>query len=362
MPRVAQAGATREGSVDGVVARPQPPFEEYQLWKRAVASIAWNDLDPVVRAPFQVKPGQKLASVGSCFAQHISRRLLGAGLNYYVTEPAPAELSPEEAQVRSFGTFSARYGNVYTARQLHQLFDRAFGDFKPEVRPWRRPDGRLVDPFRPAIEPAGYETHEDVAKARFHHLEAVRDLFRTLDVIIVTLGLTEAWRARSDGSVFPVAPGVIAGERTPSDYEFINFEAEDVIADLEAFLAKLRGVNPGARAILTVSPVPLVATYEDRHVLVSTTYSKAALRVAADRVCRASDYAYYFPSYEIIASHASKGAYFADNLRSVTEHGVDHVMRLFLRHVCDVDETSFRASEPLVSGMDVMCDEELMLG
>ena len=125
---------------------------------------------------------------------------------------------------------------------------------------------------------------------------------------------------------------------------------------------KLRRVNSNARAIFTVSPVPLVATYEDRHVLVSTTYSKAALRVAADRVCRASDYAYYFPSYEIVASHASKGAYFADNLRSVTERGVDHVMRLFLRHLCSISEASIQSLDPLMSGIDVMCDEELVLG
>jgi hypothetical protein len=37
-------------------------------------------------------------------------------------------------------------------------------------------------------------------------------------------------------------------------------------------------VNPKAKIIVTVSPVPLIATYVDRHVLVSNCYSKAALR------------------------------------------------------------------------------------
>jgi len=315
----------------------------------------------VVRTPFQIQPHHRVASIGSCFAQHISRRLQTAGLNYYVTEPAPAELPPEEAERRSFGTFSARYGNVYTAKQLRQLLDRACGDLTANIVPWRRPDGRFVDPFRPAVEPEGYDTQEDVEEARRHHLTAVRHLFETLDVIIVTLGLTEAWRARSDGSVFPVAPGVIAGDMTSSAYEFFNSEVDDIATDLKAFLAKLRGVNPHARAIFTVSPVPLVATYEDRHVLVSTTYSKSALRVAVDRVCRASDHAYYFPSYEIVASHASRGEYFAENLRSVTDRGVDHVMRLFLRHACTIGEACIQPSGALVSGADVMCDEELLI-
>jgi hypothetical protein len=360
-PLSGRAGQMREEPADGVTERPRV-FQEYQVWKRSVASVALSDLDPVVRAKVQIQPDQRVASIGSCFAQHISRRLKDAGLNYYVTEPSPVGLSPEEAQRRSFGTFSARYGNVYTARQLRQLFDRAFGDFAPTVRPWRRPDGKLVDPFRPAIEPDGYGTEGDVEEATRTHLLAVRRLFETLDVIVVTLGLTEAWRARSDGAVFPVAPGVIAGEMKSSDYEFVNFEAGDIATDLDAFLAKLRSVNPQARAIFTVSPVPLVATYEDRHVLVSTTYSKSALRVAAESVCRAHASAYYFPSYEIVTSHASKGAYFAENLRSVTERGVDHVMRLFLRHVCSVGEDSLPSPEPLQSGMDVICDEESILG
>ena len=35
------------------------------------------------------------------------------------------------------------------------------------------------------------------------------------------------------------------------------------------FLGSLSKVNPRVRVILTVSPVPLVATFENRHVLVS---------------------------------------------------------------------------------------------
>lgn len=338
-----------------------PRFEPYQVWKSAVASRAWPDVDPVRSASVTVLPADRIASIGSCFAQHISRSLRDAGLNYYVTEAAPPGLAPAEAGRRHFGVFSARYGNVYTARQLRQLHDRAFGAFQPDAQAWRRPDGRFVDPFRPTVEPDGYATEHDVAMARSEHLAATRTLFQDLDVLIVTLGLTEAWRAVSDGAVFPVAPAAVADGVVPAEYAFVNFDADEVAGDLEAFLERLRSVNPKARVIVTVSPVPLVATYEDRHVLESTTYSKAVLRVAAERLSRRHPGVCYFPSYELVASPASKGMYFEPNLRSVTRGGVDHVMRLFLQHVCRIEPVDHIARAPLVSGQDVICEEEIVV-
>ena len=100
---------------------------------------------------------------------------------------------------------------------------------------------------------------------------------------------------------------------------------------MRAFIEKLRAVNRGARIVLTVSPVPLAATAEDRHVLVSTMYSKSALRVACDVLTREFAGIVYFPAYEIVASgHA--GRYFAEDRRSIVEEGVAHVMRVFSRH------------------------------
>jgi hypothetical protein len=74
---------------------------------------------------------------------------------------------------------------------------------------------------------------------------------------------------------------------------------------------------------------------EDRSVLVSTTYSKSVLRVAAEEVAAAHPGVSYFPSYEVITGNYTRGAYFAEGLRDVTEAGVQHVMRLFLNHYMD---------------------------
>jgi hypothetical protein len=137
-------------------------------------------------------------------------------------------------------------------------------------------------------------------------------------------------------------------------------------------MSLLRSVNPRARVILTVSPVPLVATAEDRHVLVSTTYSKSVLRVAAEALSRKCENATYFPSYEIVTGSFSRGAYFADDGRTVLESGVAHVMRIFLRHFTDLAETEMAPAAPAAPTrkdahtekmkelVAVACDEEVL--
>jgi hypothetical protein len=310
-----------------------------------------------------------VVTLGSCFAQHIARHLAKSGCTYFVPEQAPADMTAAEAEQRQYGVFSARYGNVYTVRQALQLFDRAFGRFEPTEAVWER-DGTWVDPFRPQIEPDGFADIPTLQASRREHLRHVRAAFTQARWLIFTLGLTEAWRARADGAVFPLAPGVAGGAFDPERHEFVNFSAAEVRDDLFAFIERVRSVNPGAGVVLTVSPVPLAATYEKRHVWVSTTFSKAALRVAADEAERAYAHVSYFPSYEVITSPATSGAYYADDLRQVTEGGVCQVMRLFSAHCLGEGSVALAASAGSAPAAttsagdaarfqaDVVCEEE----
>lgn len=310
---------------------PYADLPDTAYWRRSVANAEPGELDPVVAAPFQIGARTKVAAAGSCFAQHIGRYLKAAGCAAMVTEQAHPVMTESAAQALNYGVYTARTGNIYTARQLRQLIDRVYGRFQPTEDIWEENDGVWLDPFRPTIQPGGFTSPREYAIDRERHFAAVREAFETLDVFIFTLGLTEAWRSRADGAVFPVCPGVSGGRFSPDAHEFVNFSVMEVVEDLGAFIAALRMVNPGAKVILTVSPVPLVATAERQHVLTSTVYSKSVLRVAAEMTARAHSDVAYFPSYEIIASgHA--GDYFAADRRSVSEAGVAHVMRVFSRH------------------------------
>ena len=307
------------------------PYRNRPAWTRwRHAVVECDELDPMTEPPFTFGPKTAVVTAGSCFAQHIGRRLAAEGFNYLVTEPAHPMMSPGAAARLGYGIYSALYGNIYTPRQRVQLFDRVYGRFEPREDVWRDGNGAVVDPFRPQIQPQGFNGEKELALDRERHFRAVREAFETLDVFVFTMGLTEAWRSRVDGAVFPLCPGVAGGVFDRKKHEFVNFDVETVVADTRAFLQRLRSVNPSAKVILTVSPVPLMATAEDRHVLVSTVYSKSVLRVACDVLSRERNVT-YFPAYEIVASGFG-GDYFAEDRRSVTEDGVDHVMRVFSRH------------------------------
>jgi hypothetical protein len=157
-------------------------------------------------------------------------------------------------------------------------------------------------------------------------------MLETLDVFVFTFGLTECWRSKADGMVLPVAPGVIGGEWREDLFEFWNMRAGDVAADFVAFADLLRDVNPKAKVIVTVSPVPLIATYEQRHALVSNAYTKATLRIAVDEICRLRPEIVYFPGYEIATVACNAARFYDDSQRNMTPLGIQQVMRVFFKH------------------------------
>jgi hypothetical protein len=346
------------------MSHPYDGIPDYRRWRAGIAAVPPAELDPVVAFPFSIAGQERIATAGSCFAQHVARHLRRRGFEFLDTEPAHPLLPADTARDFGYGLFSARYGNIYTSRQLLQLLRRAYGRFTPAEDVWEQ-SGRFFDPFRPSIQPNGFATRSEYEADRQQHFAAVRRMFEQADVFVFTFGLTECWLSREDGAVFPLCPGTAAGQFDPQRHAFLNLTVEDVRADIAAFVDELRAVNPAVKIILTVSPVPLAATALDRNVWVSTTASKAILRAAVELLTALPDVA-YFPAYEIITSPSSRGGYYADDLRSIREEGVEHVMALFFRHVCassgvaaptgaaDTGPTFLAQMQDIV---DTMCDE-----
>ena len=359
-----------------MTGHPYSTLPAHCFWRQGVAEAAAAELDPVVQAKFTVRRSDLVATAGSCFAQHIARHLAASGFSYYVSETAHPIFDRHIAAAYNYGTFTARYGNVYTSRQLLQLLRRAYGEFVPRDDIWLAADGRCYDPFRPRIQPHGFASEREYRADRARHFAAVRGSVETMDVFVFTLGLTETWVSREDGAAYPLCPGVGAGTFDAARHGFVNLRMAEVLADMQDALDFVRDRNPRIKFILTVSPVPLAATAEDQHVLVSTTYSKSVLRaVCGELAAQYADVA-YFPSYEIIAGAPARSRYYGADLRTVLEPGVTHVMRLFLKHygggeaaepsaaaaAAALDAESRRVNRDVEDAVAVVCEEAALGG
>ena len=119
----------------------------------------------------------KIAAAGSCFDQHISKHLRAYGYHVLDVEPPPPGLPEEKHKTFGFSIYSARYGNIYTARQLLQLAKEALGEWTPQDYVWEK-NSKFYDGLRPAVEPEGHNSREAVIEHRQYHLEKTRDLFK----------------------------------------------------------------------------------------------------------------------------------------------------------------------------------------
>ena len=299
-----------------------------RFWRTGVAEQSVETVSGLYRKRFPIDAKTRIATAGSCFAQHIARYLRQNGYQVLDHERLPQSVPADLAQRYGYGLYSARYGNLYTVRQLLQLTREALGKFKPRNAVWER-DGRFFDALRPGVEPNGHASAALVARHREQHLQKVRKVLAEADLFVFTLGLTEAWIDAKSGTTFPTAPGTIAGSHDPRVFAFKNFTVGEIVADFLAFRQAIRSVNRSVRFLLTVSPVPLTATATESHVLAATTYSKSVLRAAAGELYAACEDIDYFPSYEIIATPFSGARFYEPNLRSVAADGVDAVMRVF---------------------------------
>jgi len=294
---------------------------------------------------FHFAPDTRFATAGSCFAQHISRYLRARNATVVDLEPGPPALSAVNAAKYGYRIYSARYGNIYTVRHLLQLTEEALGRFAPSDAVWER-DGRFFDAMRIGVEPEGLPSADAVRRHRQQHLVQVRRLFAKADVFVFTLGLTEAWTHRESGTVYPTAPGTIAGSHRPDMYAFRKFDFLEVHKDFVKFRRLAMKLNPELKFLLTVSPVPLAATASDKHVLVATTYSKSVLRAVAGTLADEFENVDYFPSYDLLSGAFTRGAFHSEDARQITEPGVEAVMRIFF----EAQPALARVSIPATAG------------
>ena len=300
------------------------------FWKLAVAEKSMFDISELWEPKFNIKPTEKVATFGSCFAQHIGNALKGKGFNWYISEKPPNGCSDKIAKRYNYNIFTARTGNIYTTSLLKQWSAWALDKDIVPSEVWEK-DGRYYDPFRPRIEPHGFETVAEMKRSRIQTINSFRERIVKSDYFVFTLGLTESWFNKEHGYEYPMCPGTIAGEFDENKHQFVNQQYGEIREDLSDAIALMNQLNPKLKFILTVSPVPLTATMSGKHVAVATMASKSVLRAVTDQLVTNRGNVDYFPSYEIINSPVFKGTFFEPNQRSVNPYGVKFVMDNFFQ-------------------------------
>jgi hypothetical protein len=262
-----------------------------------------------------------LTSAGSCFAMEIAHRLQQDGYNYIVTEPNFRGRLLTPADSGQMSDSSAAWGIIFNTPSFRQLVERAFGLRELPRILWSR-KGTYMDPFREYIS---FKSIEEYAATYDQHIAAAREALMRAEVMIITLGLNEIWRFKMDGAVFSRSPWRMA----PSLVEQRVLTVQENVADLQAMLDTLRHFNPKLQLIVTLSPIPLHATFlhEAYHVVEANAHSKAVLRVAAQEFVEKNEGVYYFPSYELVTC-GKEDAWLPDQ-RHVTPATVDRVMQMF---------------------------------
>ena len=196
-------------------------------------------------------------------------------------------------------------------------------------------------------------------------------MFREMEVFIFTLGLTEAWMNQDKTVVYPTAPGVVSGQFNEEKFTWVNSNFLDIIKDFKSFEETVQSIRDGKpyKILLTVSPVPLTATYSDKHILAANTYSKSTLRSVAGYLSEMNDHIDYFPSYELITNPRNHSSWYEANLRSVRQEAIENVMNIFLKSQANNNEeaTITQTSDSLSSiitereaDRNIICEEELL--
>lgn len=250
-------------------------------------------------APF-IDREQYITAFGSCFAAEVSRFLIGRGYRVF-----GGDLGLNAHIVRS------GEGIVNTAA-VRQQFEWAWEGRGPESAVWHDKTG------------ATQSSAGDV-------MTETRSIFDRTDIFIITLGLSEVWYDRATGDVFWRAVPKQAFD--PERHGFRVMGAVENLTNLRKITELIRENRPEAEIVLTLSPVPLAATFRPVSCITANSVSKASLRVAIDELMREHESdprLHYFPSYEIVTTFIDDA--FGDDLRHPRPEAISFVMDTFARH------------------------------
>lgn len=253
-------------------------------------------------APF-ISKTDRITSFGSCFARHVTAFLDNNGFNVFFNKG-----NVEQSHIIRFGE------GIVNTFAVRQQFEWGFGvkDFPDNL--WFGPNKEIAKPTEEQRKQTNY-------------------ILNNTDIFIITLGLSEIWYDKQSGEAFWRAIPADMFDETRHGFRISTVEENK--ANLCVIRDLIRQYRPDASVVLTLSPVPLMATFRPVSCVTASSVSKSILRVAIDefmRDLRTDDLTYYFPSYEIV-----KDVYpdpFKEDNRHPKDPIIQNIMRVFYNNFC----------------------------
>lgn len=246
----------------------------------------------------------KVTAFGSCFAENISNHLNSIGLE----------------------TSKQREGNIYVSSMgeglvnIHSIVQQ----FKWALDGWTPPSNLWH-----GYNAEQYDLSEEIRTK-------TRDVFLDTEVFILTFGLSEIWYDEVTSGVFWRAVPMQHYDSSRHKFRVCTFqETKEGIWEI---IGIIKRHVPHAKLVMTVSPIPLIATFRDVSCITANSASKAIIKAAMDEVIRElgdaqSEGVFYFPAFEMINECFPNR--FVDDGRHLHPMIVPSVMRLFEATFCD---------------------------
>jgi len=255
--------------------------------------------------PF-IKKDTKIVPIGSCFAREVAGYLAYKG---FTSLQKPVDPTDRNKIIKEPGNFNEGINNTFA---LRQLFEWIWLNKEPQDETWHNENKEVI---------ARTNKQRQSAKERYNNTE----------VFILTLGLSEIWYNKDTNDVFWRAVPYEQYDKSKH-----GFRISTVDENKENLRTIINLINehaaPNARIIITLSPVPLMATFRPVSCITASSVSKAILRVTIDEVLREYDSSnlFYWPSYEIVKEYAKEP--YQDDNRHIERDVVDFIMDKFSRY------------------------------
>lgn len=283
---------------------------------------------PTARPSFRIGAEDTIFAIGSCFARNVEKALQSAGKRVLSREFDLGEIGDSLGDTANFFN---KYSIHSVLNELRWALDR--DTFPGEEIFYMLNKERYSDP-QLGIPKLDFPI-EDILAFRHAYLDAMAQVAEA-DVIILTLGYVETWYDTKLDLYLNIAPPVQLVKDDPERFEFRVLSYQDVLEALEEFHALLiKHRKKPLKMLVTVSPVPLIATFRDMDVLVANTYSKSVQRAALDQFLLDKDGVDYFPSYEFVTLSNPTVAWSRGDYRHVSPDVVARIMSNVLVNYVD---------------------------